>query len=225
MFSRFSLLHPGFFYDADAGGGNGGGGTGDAGKAYTQDQLDQMFAERAKRAEDKARADLLKDLGVETPEAAKDLLKKQKEADDAQKSELQKAADQAAKAQKDLAELKTANEQTLAAMAKRLLDTEIKMLAAKAVYDKDGKTLLRAAFRAEAIDDLLLLVDRSTIIEKDGQYQGIDKALEALAKSRKYLLAEEEQGRQAIGSPRTVVKQPANSGATQQEDARLVTSM
>jgi hypothetical protein len=220
MYKNKWIYGPGFYFDADGSGGGGGGQNSDAqppaGKTYTQEELDRMFGDRAKRAADAARADMLKDLGVDDPEALKALLKKQKEADDAQKSELQKVAEQLAESEKRAARLESDSKAQIAAIAERLMLSDVKMAASKAVTDKDGKTV-RPAFRMDALDDLGLFVDRSLITEKDGKYEGIEKALESLAKAKPFLLTEAENGANPKGTPgaKSLVKKPVQQNQEQ----------
>lgn len=85
--------------------GNVGQAPGDGASAkpvsYTQDDLNRMFGERAKQAE----TALLKKLGFERTEDAESLIKKTRETEEAQKTELQKAQEKAAALEKREAEL------------------------------------------------------------------------------------------------------------------------
>jgi hypothetical protein len=168
---------------------------------HTQEDLDREFANRAKRAAEAERKKMLESLGVKDEDELKTLVDTQRKADEARKTELEKLADRAAKAEEKATKLESENTQKLAEMAKRLLDSEIKMEAARAVLDKEGK-VLRPAFRAEALDDILLLVDRSKITDKDGKYEGVAKALEDLAKAKAYLLSDGQPGQQVKGTSR-----------------------
>ena len=71
LWTRNSLL-PAPLFDADGSGnaGNGGGSGGDQDpvRQFKQSELDAMFGERAKQARSAAVTDLLKDLGVESPD-------------------------------------------------------------------------------------------------------------------------------------------------------------
>lgn len=69
--------------------------------SYTQDDLNKLFGERARQAE----TALLRKLGFERPEDAEALLKKARETEEAQKTELQKAQEKAAALEKREAEL------------------------------------------------------------------------------------------------------------------------
>jgi hypothetical protein len=84
---------------AAAGGGNNGNGTGaNAGKTYTQDELDKMFGARAEQAKRTAESALLTELGVPDLAAAKAKLKAAADAEAASLSDLEKARKEAADA-------------------------------------------------------------------------------------------------------------------------------
>lgn len=195
--NRFSLLrNPLVFFDADSGGSGGGTDPNKPGepqgKVYTQEQLDAMFAERAKQAKGSALNDLFKEIGVENAEALKTIITKAKELDDAQKTELQKLQDKATTAEKAIADQKATYEATIESLNKRVLDTEIKIAAGSEIKDKDGK-VTRPKFRADALDVVLLRIARKEIAEKDGNYTGIEEALGLLAKEKPFLLEAESQ--------------------------------
>ena len=77
--------------------GNPGDSASQGGKAYSQDELNRMFAERSNQAE----RSLLKKLGFEDFEKAESSLRKARERDDADKSELQKAVEKTAQLEKE----------------------------------------------------------------------------------------------------------------------------
>lgn len=81
--------------------GDSGDGASQASKDNSQESLNRQFAARAKQAE----VALLKRLGFESPEAAEALIKKAREREDADKSELQKAQDLAAQREKQINDL------------------------------------------------------------------------------------------------------------------------
>ena len=78
--------------------GSTGDGASQAGKSYSQDDLNRMFAERAKQAE----SALLKQLGFESKAAAEALIRESKARKEAEMSELQKAQERAAELEKQL---------------------------------------------------------------------------------------------------------------------------
>lgn len=191
----------------------------------SQEELNRQFAERAKRAEEAERKRLLESLGVQSEDDLKAIVQAKKQAEEAAKSELQKLADKTTAAEAKAAKLEAEAAEKIAAMQKRLLDSEIKQLAGRAV-EKDGKTL-RAAFRVEALDDILLLIDRAEIKDEDGKYTGIDKALEALAKTKPYLLAETQSAQnQPKGTPPPAARKPMAQQAQQgNEPARVIPTL
>ena len=77
--------------------GNSGDSASQGGKAYSQEELNRMFAERSTQAE----RSLLKKLGFEKVEDAESILRKARERDDADKSELQKAVEKSAQLEKE----------------------------------------------------------------------------------------------------------------------------
>lgn len=165
-------------------------------KTFTQEQVDTIVSDRLTRKEKNVTDALLTSLGVKDPAEAKAIIEASKKASDAQKSETERL-------QKEVADFKTAAEKAtkeaqdqVTAMQKRILDSELRIAASQAVMGKekkDGKEqdiVVRSAFKTEALDDVLLLVDRTKITEKDGKYEGIAEALNTLAKAKPYLMAE-----------------------------------
>jgi len=215
------LLRPRVFYDANSSGGGGGTETppeGDKpkGKTFTQEELDALFAQRATQARNSAMTELFKELGVENADSLKAVITKAKEADDAQKSELQKAQDKATAADKALADQKTAHDAALAKLEKRIQDSEIKILAGREVKDKDGK-VIRSKFRDDALDVVLTTLDRKAIVLKDDAYAGIEEALTELATAKTFLL-EAEPTATTKGSPTDNKLRKPNKPKSNMED-------
>ena len=178
-----------------------------------QEALDKQFAERAERAAKTEREKLLKELGVADPEEAKKLLETARKADEEKKTALEKEQAAREKAENDAKAVKEEADKVLAQATTKLMNAEIKMAANAAVVDKDGK-VTRAAFRADAMDDVLLLLNREGIQEKDGTFTGIDDALATLAKKKPWLLAEDKPERSANGNDtETKHKKPKGSGS------------
>ena len=197
---------------------------GNGGKQYTQEELDRMFAERATRAQEAEKKRILETLGVKDEDELKVIIEARKKADEEAKTELEKLADQARTASEKAEKLEAESAVKLAEMQKRLMDSEIKIAASRAIADKDGK-VTRAAFRAEALDDILLLADRSLITETDGKYEGVEKALETLAKTKPYLLAEATPQTTSKGTPKSpVTPKPAGNGK-QEEYVPIIKSL
>lgn len=184
-------------------------GTNGGQSAPTQDELNRQFSERAKRAEESERKRLLELFGVQSEDDLKAIAKARSEETERNKSELQKVSDKLSAAEGRAKKLEEEAASKIAQMQKRVMDSEIKQFAGRVISDKDGK-VTRPAFRVEALDDILLLVDRSLIVDKDGVYEGIEKALDALAKSKPYLLTDGQQAQKpAKGTPPGAGKQPA----------------
>lgn len=221
MFKNLNLsrwIRPVFFFAPDD--GNGGGDppkppTPEEIEAKKQDDLNKQFADRAARAASAKEKELLEALGVKDPEEAKALLAVAREAADKNKTETEKLQAQIKTADEARVKAETEAKEKTEAANKRLLDSEIKINAATALIEKDK--IVRPAFKREALDDVLLLIDRKLIEEKDGAFKGVDKALEALAKAKPWLLEEKQQaprgtppqgprGRQGDdGTPRTPI--------------------
>lgn len=223
----FSLSMPFFAPDDGAGGGGDPAPTDDEKKAADekskQDALDKQFSERADRAKKAGREELLKELGVTDPEEAKKLLETARKADEEKKTALEKEQAAREKAENDAKAAKDAAEAVLAQATTKLMNAEIKMSASTAVVDKDGK-VTRAAFRADAMDDVLLLLNREGIQEKDGAFTGVSEALAALAKTKPYLLAEEKPTKPTHGNesgPKGKKKDSGNSG----ERTRIISGL
>jgi hypothetical protein len=180
-----------FSPDPDAGGGSGGktgegddgkkgsgegGGDGDK-KSYTQAELDVMFGERAKQAKSSTTADILKALGVEKIEDAKAILDAKRQADEDQKTELEKAKEA----------VKAANEKTAATLAEA---EKIKAEAAEKLMKAEvEKVAVGAGFRPEASGDVWLVVDKTKItVDDSGNYKGIKEAVDLVAKEKPFWL-------------------------------------
>jgi hypothetical protein len=182
-----------------------------ANSGFSQDELDRRFSERAQRAQEAERKRLLENLGVKDEDELKSIVQAKRDSEERAKSELQKLADQALKAEERAKRIEAEAERKIAEMNKRLLDGEIKRLASQPVKDKDGK-ILRPAFRQDALDDLLILLDRAGISDDEGKYSGIDKALAEFAKTRPHFL----DGKQAEpkGTPLPEKKSPQQKDDT-----------
>jgi flagellar biosynthesis GTPase FlhF len=137
--------------------------------------------------------------------------KAEEERKQAEMSELEKTAESAKKAEAKAAQLEAEYGEKVATLTKRLLDSEIKQAAGRPVTDKDGK-VTRPAFRPEALDDILLLVDRTVIEDKDGKWEGIEKALAELAKAKAYLLADGQPAAPQKGTPKPQDNKPRPQG-------------
>ena len=126
--------------------------------------------------------DLLKDLGVESPDKLKEALKRLSIIEEQGKTDTQKLTDQVAALQKQLdTEKATAAEQVKAATL-RLMQAEVVTEAAK------------QGVRADAVADVWVFVDKDKITEKEGKFEGVKEAVEAVVKAKAYLLDQKKQG-------------------------------
>lgn len=177
----------GWFFDAasDAaaaaatGGGNNGNGTGaNAGKAYTQDELNVMFGERAKQAKSAAETALLAELGVPDLAAAKLKLKTAADAEAANQTELQKAQKRAddEKARADLAE--AARKTALARADEKLLRAAVNTVATTLNVDDSELKTLWLTLR----DDEALRAKIKPKADSDDEFEGVEDAVKALLK-------------------------------------------
>lgn len=204
LIKRFFFLSMPFFAPDDGAAGGGGDPAPTDDKKAAEDKakqeaLDKQFAERADRAAKAEREKLLKELGVTDPEEAKKLLETARKADDEKKTALEKEQAAREKAEKEAADVKAEADKILAQANTKLMNADIKTVANTAVVDKDGK-VTRAAFRADAMDDVLLLVNREGIQEKDGTFTGVSEALATLAKTKPWLLDNDEPEKSKNGN-------------------------
>lgn len=119
-------------------GGHGGADT----QTFTQDQVNAIVGERARRASESAVAELLKTLGVENVDGLKALLTEAQQRKEAEMTEAQKAQAEAEKARKEAEALKAA------------LDAERQ----QRIADRRNARLVAAAHKAgmEVPDDIIV---------------------------------------------------------------------
>ena len=195
MFSMWS--RPMFFFDADGAGGGAPEGEqkpdagASGGKTFTQEEVNTLMGKTRSEGREAGEKALLEKVGLKSVDDLTGIIKAAKDAEEANKSEVQKALDAAKTAADALEEEKRQRQAEKDAFTKRVLDSEIRIAAARPVMEKDGKKVARPAFRADALDDVTVLIDRNLITEKDGKFEGLDAALAALAKSKPYLLGSE----------------------------------
>lgn len=176
-----------FFHSPDAGGA--GGGSGDDGKGdndadkdedagtkkeFTQEELNKLFAERAKNARSAALKEVLTAMGVERLEDAQVLVKKAKDAEAANLSEVEKA-------NVKVKELQSAHD-TLA--------QQNKLLRMRQAFNDMVKELEIQFANLVAETDAFNAMDAKKIEEDDDGWHGIKEAVEAVVKERPYLVAE-----------------------------------
>lgn len=130
---------------------NSGQGQSGQAKAFTQEQLDAIIGERAKRASEAALKGLFEKLGVKDDQELDAMVKAKRDRDNAEKSDLQKTQEAAAELQ---AKLEAAEQRAAAAEAQRIadrVDARIAAIAGKqrAQYPDDVVEYLRKSYRDE----------------------------------------------------------------------------
>nr|ASV43910.1 capsid scaffolding protein [Hot spring virus BHS1] len=152
--------------------------SGDERKTYTQAELDAMFAERARRAADKATSDILAALGVKDIDEAKAKLKAAKEAEDARLSELDKAKKDKAEAEAALANAKAEAAEAVKKARRMLLRSAVIAEASRQQFDDaEIESVWMVVERDKTIADLIKIKD-------DGEsFEGVDKAVKKIAEA------------------------------------------
>jgi hypothetical protein len=141
----------------------GEGSKGGEGTPFATFKDEETFMKRLNRAGKSARKEMLTEMGVESEEALKDIIKAKKAADDAAMTELEKAKEKVNEADKKAeAALTTANNRILSAEAK-VLATDLGVKASKIKY-------------------LLKLADLSDVEVKDGEVdqEALKEAIEVV---------------------------------------------
>jgi type VI protein secretion system component VasK len=142
---------------------NSGDATSTQGKTYSQEDLNRMFADRARQAE----SAMLKKLGFESVADAEALIKEHKERKQSEMSALEKAQAQNAELQKQLAQAAEAQK------ALALQSAIVSMSAKLGIVDAD------AAFK---------LLDKGAIeFGDDGKPKNVEALLQAMLKDKPYL--------------------------------------
>lgn len=180
---------PFFFRNADGdGGGNAGGQTnngnasGDGKVTFTAEQqahVDALLGARAKRAEQSAVAELLKTWGVEKTDDVKLALAEFKQLKDAQKSELEKAQQAAKDAQAKIDAAEKAKADALAQAQTKLLRAAVIAEAVKQNFDESEISSVWLALQ----QDKKLFESMKPKADADDEFEGVDKAVEAIAKA------------------------------------------
>jgi hypothetical protein len=164
---------------AGSGGGQQqGGGNSPAMVSMTQADMDRLVADRVARAERGAVANLLKDLGVESADDLKAMAKAQAAADEAAKTDLQKAQEAQQAAERLAASAAAGLEQQLVANA----------------FLAEG---LKAGIPAERLGDALALADTSTVEVADGVVSGMAEAVKALVEAKPWVVGTMPNGKPA----------------------------
>jgi len=189
------------------GGNNAGDNTAEQKRTFTQAELDALFVDRAKRASEQATKDILAKAGVKTVDELVTELSEGKKLKDSQLTELQKAQ----------VDLKAANDKLVTAETEK-----------KTALEQANERLMKAAtlaeavaqgFRPEAVNDVWLIVDRSKIKEKDGDFEGVKEAVAELVKSKPFWLTDKKP---AHGTPPGAPpKKPGTGEQTTEQPVRV----
>jgi hypothetical protein len=203
LFKKFLIGSVLQFDDANGGGGAGGdGGEKKEEKPpepkkveHTQEELDKLFADRARQGERAALDKLFKDLGVKDATELTTLLTEGKKLKESQLSDVEKAQAEKTAAENALATEKTERADEIGKLKERLLKTDVRT-AAKA-----------AGFLDASLDDVWLLVStkeyREKIKEENEAFVGVDKVIEDLKKARPHWLGTDDPKKPRVpGSPR-----------------------
>ncbi len=198
MFNK--KVRPLFFYNSDAaaGGGssneqqnngNGSGGTGGDDKKFSQADLDRIIGERVKRGEESAVTKLLESVGVKSADDIKAALEKIKTLEDAQKTELQKAQDEAVKFKAQAEKHKTDAEIALSKANEKLLQSAVLLEAQKQNVDD-----------AEIVSVWRELKESPKLREKikqndDGEFESVADAVKEIIKQHPKWLKSAQTGR------------------------------
>jgi len=229
---KFLHLKNNFFFDKDSGSG-GGEPSGDPADKTTQPaesnqnldkkdptsgeitfteeqqkKIDKLVGEARKTGKDKALTDFLKSLGFETAEALQDGIKRLKEIDDSNKTEMQKLADNlnAEKAKATDAESKLAEK-----------EKEVEKLKIRQSFQETSAELKIGFPSVKAIDDAINALDPNIVKIEEGKVTGMKEAIEALKKDRPYLFS---TGTKAIGN--LVIQERQAQNTTDVKDEKLV---
>ncbi len=231
LWNMTSRFRPFVLFDADgsgdAGGGGGGSGSGEAGnnpapsnggnnnqdvvRQFKQSELDAMIAERARHAKSAAISDFLKELGMESSDGLKDALKRLADLENKDKTDLEKLADENKNLKTQIDQEKQRADEVVKAASEKLMRAEV-MAEAQ-----------RQGIRSDAIVDVWMFVDQSTITEKDGKFEGVKEAVEAVVKAKPYLL---ESGTKGHGTPPRAGNNSGSQGNNmqpQQKPSRPIT--
>lgn len=182
--------HVWFDAPVEGGGGNpngGGSSAGDTTPKFTQADVDRLLGERAKRADEVVTKTLLEGLGLKSLDDLKAVVKKAGDLEAAQLTELDKAKKAAEKAEADRLKLETETKAQIERANERLMRAAVMAEAMKPDY----------GFRADALNDVWLFVDRAGIKPKaeGDDFEGIATALKKVAETKPYLVGTAQPAR------------------------------
>jgi len=193
----------------DKGGGSGGGttpppapppnanGAGEE-KKFSQDELDSIVGERAKRASEGAVKKLLESLGVGSADDLKTALESLKKIEDASKSELDKAKADADKAKADAAKARTDADLALATANERLLKSAVLLEAQKQnVDDSEIASVWLALKESPALREKIKQAE-------NGEFENVADAVKEIVKAHpKWLKAQAKPPTPGTPGPRS----------------------
>jgi len=163
--------------------------------SFTQEQLDAMFGDRVKRAEESATQKLLKQFGVESVDGLKANMDEFTKIREAQKSETDKAAEKIKALEERALKAEQEREQALAIASEKLMRAAVIQAATE------------KGFRPEAIGDVWLVVEKAQIKEDNGEFTGVKEAVEAVAKSKPFWMVDSRGNQPPRGTPAEKQKQ------------------
>lgn len=150
-------------------------GTQDAGKTFSQDDVNRIVGERAKRAEESARNELLKSLGFESADDLAALVKDAKERKESEMSELDKLKNQLEKERNEREQLKALAEKERLA---RLNDKRITAIIAGAKGAADAQDVVTWA-QLSASDQFSAVLDADGNIDEKAVKTVVDACRKA----------------------------------------------
>lgn len=151
---------------------------GNGDRTFTQQEVDAIVGERAKRASEAAVTKLLEKFGLPSVEALETTMTKAKDLEQANLSETEKLKQEAEKYRTKLTETESVTAAKLAQANERLLKAAVMAEAAKAEHK----------ITPEALPDVWLFVDRAKLeMDDDGNVKGLEDAVKSVLKARPYL--------------------------------------
>lgn len=181
------------------------GGTTNAEAKFTQADLDRLIGEARQKAADSTRKKVLAEMEIEDPDGDKELLKAAKARREADKTEVERLAGEAAKdktrAENAEKELKSFQEKVDAERRTDRLNTAVKDALAKANAKADKVLKLLRADHAALLD---------AVLKDDGAVD--EKALAKVVDAARRDYAE-DFGRGGVGSPGHGNSKPSQPGA------------
>jgi len=149
---------------------------------FTQSAYDHHLATRARQAKSARETEILEALGVDSMDTLKEVFDAHKAAQEAKKTDLEKAQEQIAVLQTSAAEDKTAHDQLLIRNA---------VMVQAPTHE----------IPPDRLDALLTLMDTTSLTVKDGTVEGVEAAIKATIEANPFLILAEKQDKK--GTPHT----------------------